>query len=56
MRRVRVMAFTLAGFFYGVAAVLAAAQLGQSNTMIADGRLFMTVTAVVVGGTALTGG
>jgi ribose transport system permease protein len=56
VRRVRVMAFTLAGFFYGIAAVLAAAQLGQSNAVIADGRLFMTVTAVVVGGTALTGG
>jgi ribose transport system permease protein len=52
----RILAFTLAGFFTGVAAVLAAAQLGQSNTTIADGRLFMTITAVVVGGTALTGG
>jgi ribose transport system permease protein len=52
----RILAFALAGFFTGVAAVLAAAQLGQSNTTIADGRLFMTITAVVVGGTALTGG
>jgi ribose transport system permease protein len=56
VRRVRIIAFTLAGFFYGIASVLAAAQLGQSNAVIADGRLFMTVTAIVVGGTALTGG
>jgi ribose transport system permease protein len=56
VKRTRVLAFTLAGYFTGVAAVLAAAQLGQANTTIADGRLFMTITAVVVGGTALTGG
>jgi ribose transport system permease protein len=56
VKRTRILAFTLAGFFTGAAAVLAAAQLGQANTTIADGRLFMTVTAVVVGGTALTGG
>jgi len=54
--RTRILAFTLAGFFTGIAAVLASAQLGQANTTIADGRLFMTITAVVVGGTALTGG
>jgi ribose transport system permease protein len=55
-RAVRIAAFTIAGFFYGVAGVLAAAQLGQSNSVIGDGRLFAAVTAVVVGGTALTGG
>lgn len=54
--RVRVAAFGVAGFFFGVAGVLAAAQLGQSNAVIAEGRLFTAVTAVVVGGTALTGG
>lgn len=56
LRKVRIMAFGLAGFFFGIAGVLAAAQLGQSNAVIADGRLFAAVTAVVVGGTALTGG
>ncbi len=54
--RVRILAFTLAGLFYGVAGVLAACQLGQSNAVIGDGRLFAAITAVVVGGTALTGG
>ena len=52
----RIAAFALAGFFYGVAGVLTAAQLGQSHAVIGDGRLFAAVTAVVVGGTALTGG
>jgi len=56
LRRVRIMAFGLAGFFFGVAGVLSAAQLGRSDAVIADGRLFAAVTAVVVGGTALTGG
>jgi ribose transport system permease protein len=56
LRRVRIAAFGLAGFFFGIAGVLAAAQLGQSNATIGDGRLFAAVTAVVVGGTALTGG
>lgn len=54
--RVRLLAFTLAGLFYGLAGVLAATQLGQSNAVIGDGRLFAAITAVVVGGTALTGG
>ena len=56
VRRVRIAAFGLAGFFFGVAGVLTASQLGQSNAVIGDGRLFAAVTAVVVGGTALTGG
>ncbi|MCX5514381.1 ABC transporter permease [Kaistia algarum] len=56
VRRVRILAFGLAGFFFGIAGVLSAAQLGRSDAVIADGRLFAAVTAVVVGGTALTGG
>jgi ribose transport system permease protein len=54
--RVRIMAFTLAGTFYAVGGILAAAQLGLGNAQIGNGRLFTTVTAVVVGGTALSGG
>jgi ribose transport system permease protein len=56
IRATRIAAFVLAGFFYGVAGVLAAAQLGRSDAVIGDGRLFAAVTGVVVGGTALTGG
>ena len=54
--RVRIAAFTIAGIFYAVGGILAAAQLGLGNAQIGTGRLFTTVTAVVVGGTALSGG
>ena len=54
--RVRIAAFTLAGVFYAIGGILAAAQLGLGNAQIGNGRLFTTVTAVVVGGTALSGG
>jgi ribose transport system permease protein len=54
--RVRIMTFTLAGTFYAIGGILAAAQLGLGNAQIGNGRLFTTVTAVVVGGTALSGG
>jgi ribose transport system permease protein len=56
VRAVRVAAFTLAGTFYALGGVLAAAQLGLGNAQIGAGRLFTTITAVVVGGTALSGG
>ena len=54
--RVRIVTFTLAGVFYAVGGILAAAQLGLGNAQIGNGRLFTTVTAVVVGGTSLSGG
>jgi ribose transport system permease protein len=54
--RVRVLAFTLAGTFYGLGGLLSAAQLGQGHALMGQGRLFTTITAVVVGGTALMGG
>jgi ribose transport system permease protein len=56
VKRVKVIVFTLAGALYGLGGVLAAAQLGQGNALIGNGRLFFTITAVVVGGSALTGG
>ena len=54
--RVRITTFTLAGVFYAVGGILAAAQLGLGNAQIGNGRLFTTITAVVVGGTSLSGG
>lgn len=54
--RVRIAAFTLAGVFYAIGGILVAAQLGLGNAQIGNGRLFTTVTAVVVGGTSLMGG
>ena len=54
--RVRIATFTLAGVFYAIGGILAAAQLGLGNAQIGNGRLFTDVTAVVVGGTSLSGG
>lgn len=54
--RVRIAAFTISGVFYAVGGILAAAQLGLGNAQIGNGQLFTTVTAVVVGGTSLSGG
>jgi ribose transport system permease protein len=56
VQRVKIIVFTIAGTLYGLGGLLAAAQLGLGNALIGSGRLFSTVTAVVVGGTALTGG
>jgi ribose transport system permease protein len=56
IERTRILAFTIAGLFYGLAGVLSVAQFGQGHALISQGRLFTTVTAVVVGGTALSGG
>lgn len=53
---VRVIAFMIAGVFFGVGAVLACARLGAGSALIGSGQLFTAVSAVVVGGTALTGG
>ena len=54
--RTRIVAFSVAGLFYGLGGAMSAAQLGQGHALISQGRLFTTITAVVVGGTALSGG
>ena len=54
--RTRIRVFTVAGLFYGLAGVLSVAQFGQGHALISQGRLFTAVTAVVVGGTSLSGG
>ena len=56
VQRTRILAFALAGLFYGLAGVLSVAQFGQGHALISQGRLFTTVTAIVVGGTSLSGG
>ena len=56
VERYKIIIFTLAGMLYGLGGLLAAAQLGQGNALISQGRLFAAITAVVVGGTALSGG
>ncbi len=56
VKRCRVAIFTIAGTFYGLGGIIAAAQQGAGFALIGQGRLFTTITAVVVGGTALWGG
>ena len=56
IERTRILIFAIAGLFYGLGGVLSAAQFGQGHALISQGRLFTTITAVVVGGTALSGG
>jgi ribose transport system permease protein len=54
--RVRVLAFALAGAFIGVGSILASSRLGASSVLIGSGQLFTAISAIVVGGTALSGG
>jgi ribose transport system permease protein len=56
VERTRVLVFTLAGIFSGLAGSMSASQLGQGHALISSGRLFTAITAVVVGGTSLVGG
>jgi len=56
IEKTRIAIFAIAGLFYGLGGVLSAAQFGQGHALISQGKLFTTVTAVVVGGTALSGG
>ena len=56
VNRVKVMVFTLAGFCFGVAGVLGCIRLGQGQIGAGDGLMFPAQAAVVIGGTALSGG
>ncbi|MCX6383272.1 MAG: ABC transporter permease [Actinobacteria bacterium] len=54
---IKILVFTLIGVFVGVSAVLNGSMLGAANPgMMGDGYEFQVITAVVLGGTALTGG
>lgn len=56
VRRVRVIGFMLAGIFYALGALFAVAQLGIAETATGYNFMFVSITSVVVGGTALWGG
>jgi ribose transport system permease protein len=55
-RRVRVAAFALSGLCAGLAAVLLASTQYSGSPTLADALLLPTIAAVVVGGSAITGG
>ncbi|MFM9107179.1 MAG: ABC transporter permease, partial [Chloroflexota bacterium] len=54
--RYKIALFSFAGLCSGLGGVLIAARLGQGTSNVGAGTLFAAVTAVVVGGTALSGG
>jgi ribose transport system permease protein len=54
--RYKVYAFVLSGTASGLAGAMASTQLGVGDVQVGAGQMFATITAVVVGGTALTGG
>ncbi len=56
VKRVRVWAFALAGFYFSVAALLQVAKLGQAESVTGSNLMFISITSVVVGGVALWGG
>lgn len=54
--RYKVIVFTIAGACSGLAGVLTTMQLGSAPARIGNGVLFLTIAAVVIGGTSLGGG
>ena len=54
--RVRVIGFALAGVFYALGALFAVARIGIAETATGSNLMFVAITSVVVGGTALWGG
>ena len=54
--RIRILAFTLCSFFAGLAAVMLAASQHSGGPTLADTLQLPAIAAVVIGGTAITGG
>ena len=54
--RTKIIVFTTAGLFYGLAALFLAVRLSSAQAITGNNLLFPAITAVAVGGVALTGG
>jgi ribose transport system permease protein len=54
--KIKVAVFTIAGIIYGLGSLLLACRLGVATSRMGNGLLFPAITAVAVGGVALTGG
>lgn len=54
--RVKIVSFMIAGLFYGISALLLVTRLSSAAARIGNNTLFPAMTAVAVGGVALTGG
>ena len=54
--KIKIAVFTIAGIIYGLGSLLLACRLGVATSRMGNGLLFPAITAVAVGGVALTGG
>jgi len=54
--RVKILAFAVSGLFSGLAGMAMAARTYSGNPSIVDSLLLPSITAVLIGGTAMTGG
>ncbi len=55
-RTLKVLVYTLAGMFIGLAGILSMARLGQGDVTVGNGLELDIITAVVIGGASLNGG
>jgi len=56
VNKVKILVFVWTGICFGIAGIMGAAKLGTSQIYIGQDLLFPTLTAVVVGGTSMSGG
>jgi ribose/xylose/arabinose/galactoside ABC-type transport system permease subunit len=56
VHRTKIIVFAIAGLFYGLSALFLAVELDSAQAITGANLLFPAVTAVAVGGVALTGG
>lgn len=56
INKVKIFVFAFSGMCIAIGGIMGAARLGRGDLQIANGRLFPTITAVVLGGTSLAGG
>jgi ribose/xylose/arabinose/galactoside ABC-type transport system permease subunit len=56
LHRIKIIVFGIAGLFYGLSALFLAVELDSAQAITGNNLLFPAVTAVAVGGVALTGG
>jgi ribose/xylose/arabinose/galactoside ABC-type transport system permease subunit len=56
VNRIKIIVFVIAGVFYGLTALALCTQLGSAHPRTGSNILFPAITAVAVGGVALTGG
>jgi ribose transport system permease protein len=54
--RIKIITFVIAGVYYAIGAIIMAARIKAGSPVLASGYLLYVLAAIVVGGTALSGG